>query len=141
MTRYEEITVFQNSENGEEILLAVDKNASQRKIILLSVKSGHETVERTLKSLCEYLWEHDNCSELRTSLVHHQNGEGLCVDPELEKKLKAVGFRWVSVNHSNEYRMTIYHIKRPLNSIAHKTARRKQAYPFVAEHLTVFSLN
>jgi hypothetical protein len=37
--------------------------------------------------------------------------------------------------------MTIYHIKRPLNSIAHKTARRKQIYPFVAEHLTVFSLS
>ena len=36
--------------------------------------------------------------------------------------------------------MTIYQIKRPLNTIAHKTARRKQAYPFVAEHLTVMSL-
>lgn len=36
--------------------------------------------------------------------------------------------------------MTIYHIKRPLNTVAHKTARRKQAYPVVVEHLTVFSL-
>lgn len=83
MPKYEELTVFQNSENGEEIVLAVDKNASQRKIIILSVRSTLETVENTLKSLCEYLWEHDNCSELRTSLVHHQNGEGLSVDPEL----------------------------------------------------------
>ena len=51
-----------------------------------------------------------------------------------------VGFRWASVNHSQDCRMTIYQIKRPLNTIAHKTARRKQAYPFVAEHLTVMSL-
>ncbi len=36
--------------------------------------------------------------------------------------------------------MTIYSIKRPLNTIAHKTARRKQAYPIVAEHLCVLSL-
>jgi hypothetical protein len=36
--------------------------------------------------------------------------------------------------------MTIYQIKRPLNTIAHKTARRKQAYPVVAEHLTIMSL-
>jgi len=36
--------------------------------------------------------------------------------------------------------MTIYHIKRPLNTVAHKTARRKQAYPVVAEHLTILSL-
>ena len=54
--------------------------------------------------------------------------------------MKSVGFRWVSVNHSQAYRMTIYTIKRPLNTIAHKTARRKQAYPVVAEHLTVMSL-
>jgi hypothetical protein len=53
------------------------------------------------------------------------------VDSDLERKLKAVGFRWVSVNHTNEIRMTIYSIKRPLNTIAHKTARRKQAYPVV----------
>ena len=56
MIRYEEMTVFQNSENGEEIVLAVDKNASQRKIILLSIKSTIDSVEPTLKSLCEYLW-------------------------------------------------------------------------------------
>ena len=61
------------------------------------------------------------------------------VDQELEKKLKTVGFRWVSVNHTQDCRMTIYQIKRPLNTIAHKTARRKQAYPVVAEHLTIFS--
>jgi hypothetical protein len=39
MAKYEEMTVFQNSDNGEEIVLAIDKNASQRKIIILSVKS------------------------------------------------------------------------------------------------------
>ena len=77
------MTVFQNSENGEEIVLAVDKNASQRKIIMLSIKSTIDSVERTLKSLCDYLWEHDNCTEIRTSLVHFQNGEGLSVDQEL----------------------------------------------------------
>jgi hypothetical protein len=44
MPKYEELTVFQNSENGEEIVLAVDKNASQRKIIILSVRSTLDTV-------------------------------------------------------------------------------------------------
>jgi hypothetical protein len=44
MSKYEEMTVFQNSENGEEIVLAIDKNASQRKIIILSVKSTLETI-------------------------------------------------------------------------------------------------
>jgi hypothetical protein len=97
-------------------------------------------VENTIKSLCDYLWEHDNCSELRVSLVHHKIGEVLSVDVELEKRLKMVGFRWVSVNHANEVRMTIYSIKRPLNTIAHKTTRRKQAYPMVIEHLCVFNL-
>ena len=52
MLKYEEITVFQNSDNGEEIVLAVDKNASQRKIIILSIRSTIESVEQTLKSLC-----------------------------------------------------------------------------------------
>jgi len=36
--------------------------------------------------------------------------------------------------------MTIFAIKRPLDTVAHKTARRKQAYPVIIEHLTVFSL-
>ena len=81
MLKYEEITVFQNADNGEEIVLAVDKNASQRKIIILSIRSTFESVEQTLKSLCEYLWEHDNCTEIRCSLVHFQNGEELSVDP------------------------------------------------------------
>jgi len=36
--------------------------------------------------------------------------------------------------------MTIYSIKRPLNTIAHKTARRKQAYPIVIEHLSILNL-
>ena len=73
--------------------------------------------------------------------MHHHIGETLCVDGELEKRIKAVGFRWVSVNHSNEARLTIYAIKRPLNTVAHKTARRKQAYPVVIEHLCLFDLN
>lgn len=62
------------------------------------------------------------------------------MDVELERRLKAVGFRWVSVNHADDTRLTIYSIKRPLNTIAHKTARRKQAYPLVIEHLCLFSL-
>ena len=56
MLKFEEMTVFQNSDNGEEIVLAVDKNASQRKIIILSIRSTIDSVEQTLKSLCEYLW-------------------------------------------------------------------------------------
>ena len=44
------------------------------------------------------------------------------------------------MNHNNEVRMTIYSIKRPLDTIAHKTLRRKQAYPMVIEHLCVLSL-
>ena len=47
----------------------------------------------------------------------------------------------MSVNHSNEARLTIYAIKRPLNTIAYKTARRKQAYPVVIEHLCRLDLN
>ena len=54
--RYEEITIFQNSETGEEVVLGVDRNASQRKIVILSIKSTLEIVEAGLKSLCEYLW-------------------------------------------------------------------------------------
>jgi hypothetical protein len=140
LMRYEEVTIFQSTDTAEDIVLAVDKNSSQRKIIILAVRSTIETVENTVKSLCEYLWEHDNCSELRVSLVHHKIGEVLSVDVELERRLKAVGFRWVSVNHANETRLTIYSIKRPLNTIAHKTARRKQAYPLVIEHLCLFNL-
>ena len=70
--------------------------------------------------------------------MHHHIGESLCVDVELERRLKAVGFRWVSVNHGDDIRLTIYGIKRPLNTVAHKTARRKQAYPVVIEHLCLF---
>lgn len=44
MSKYQEFTVFQNSDNGEQIVLAIDKNASQRKIIILSVRSSPETV-------------------------------------------------------------------------------------------------
>lgn len=44
------------------------------------------------------------------------------------------------MNHNDNIRMTIFAIKRPLDTIAHKTARRKQAYPVIIEHLTVFSL-
>lgn len=138
--KYEELTVFQNKDTNEEVVLGVDKNTSQRKIIILNIKSTLQNVEASLKSLCEYLWERDNCNELRLSLVHYKMGESLAVDAELEKRVKAVGFRWVSVNQSNERRMTIYSIKRPLNTIAYKTARRKQNYPVVVEHLTVLSL-
>ena len=45
MLKFEEMTVFQNSDNGEEIVLAVDKNASQRKIIILSIRSMIDSVE------------------------------------------------------------------------------------------------
>ena len=38
--KYEEITIFINSETGEEVVLGVDRNASQRKIIILSIKSN-----------------------------------------------------------------------------------------------------
>lgn len=74
LMRYEELTIFQSTETAEDIVLAVDKNSSQRKIVLLAIRSTIETVENTVKSLCEYLWEHDNCSELRVSLVHHKIG-------------------------------------------------------------------
>lgn len=47
----------------------------------------------------------------------------------MQKGIKAVGFRWISVNNRDDIRMTVFAIKRPLDTIAHKTARRKQAYP------------
>jgi len=42
--RYEEVTIFQSTETAEDIVLAVDKNSSQRKIIILAVRSTIETV-------------------------------------------------------------------------------------------------
>lgn len=37
--------------------------------------------------------------------------------------------------------MTIYAMKRPLDTIAHKTSRRTQSYPVVIEHLSILSLS
>lgn len=53
------------------------------------------------------------------------------VDGGLQKGIKTVGFRWISVNHSQDIRMTVFAIKRPLDTVAHKTSRRKQAYPVI----------
>lgn len=39
LLRYEEVTIFQSADNSEDIVLAVDKNSSQRKIIILAVRS------------------------------------------------------------------------------------------------------
>ena len=114
--------------------------SSQRKVNILGIKSDHERAENLMKNFCEYMWEHDYCNEIRVSLIHHSfNGE-LTVDQELEKQLKAVGLRWVSINHSSDVRMTIYAIKRPLNIVAHKSSKRTQAYPVLIEHLTILSL-
>lgn len=67
-------------------------------------------------------------------------GDNLSLDVELQKGIKAVGFRWISVNNRDDTRITVFAIKRPLDTVAHKTMRRKQAYPVIIEHLTVFSL-
>lgn len=72
--------------------------------------------------------------------MHRKIVEVFSVDPELEKKLKGVGFRWACVNHSGGTRITIYSLKRPLDTVAHKTSRRTQTYPVVIEHLVNFSL-
>jgi hypothetical protein len=72
--------------------------------------------------------------------VHHKSGDSYSVDPDLEKRLKAVGFRWVCVNHSGETRVTIYAMKRPLDTVAHKTSRRTQTYPVIIEHLVSCSV-
>lgn len=58
-------------------------------------------------------------------------GDSLDVDGGLQKGIKSVGFRWISVNQSNDTRMTVFAIKRPLDTVAHKTSRRKQAYPVI----------
>ena len=99
-----------------------------------------DSIESFCRNFCEYLWEHDHCVEIRVSLVHHQIGDTLTVDAELQKGIKTVGFRWISVNNRDDTRMTVFAIKRPLDTVAHKTMRRKQAYPVIIEHLTVFSL-
>ena len=36
--------------------------------------------------------------------------------------------------------MTIYSLKRPLDTVAHKTSRRTQSYPVIIEHLVTLSL-
>ena len=141
MRRYEEYTILRFTETEEEIVLGVDRFSSQRKIILLGIKSNRESFENLLKNFCEYIWEHDYCNEIRVSLVHQkQNGMNGSVDVELEKKLKSVGFRWVSINHSNETTLTIYRMKRPLDTCAHKTSRRTQTYPVIIEHLVHLNL-
>ena len=73
--------------------------------------------------------------------MHLRQTNSYCVDNELEKKLKLVGFRWVSINNSNDSRLTTYGIKRPLNTVAHKTSRRTQAYPIIIEHLVNLNLH
>ncbi len=93
-----------------------------------------------MKSLCEYLWEHDYCAQVKISLLHRKVDDNYTVDVELEKKIRAVGFRWVSIDNKDDCRQTIYAIKRPLDTIAHKTSRRTQTYPVVIEHLINFSL-
>ena len=74
------------------------------------------------------------------SLVHHQIGDALTVDNDLAKRIKTVGFRWVSVSQNNDLRMTIFAMKRPLNTAAHKSSKRSQAYPVIIEHLTILNL-
>ena len=138
MVKYEEITVFQRLGSGEEIIVAIDKTASSRKIVILAIRSSLATLEDTLRSLCEYFWQHDSCVEVRVGLLHHKMGEITTVDKELSARLKGVGFRWAMVNHSQENTQTIFSIKRPLDTVAHKTERRKQAYPVVIEHLCTF---
>lgn len=62
MNKYEEYTVYRFSETEEEIVLGIDKNTSQRKVIIFAMKSALDTVENFLKSCCDHLWEHDNCT-------------------------------------------------------------------------------
>ena len=140
LAKFQEITVFQHSQTSDEIVFGCDKFSSQRKLIILGVKSNLEDIETLFRQFCEYLWIHDNCSEIRISLVHYQIGDNLGVDSEFQKRIKSIGFRWISVNHSNQVRMTVFAIKRPLDTVVHKTNRRKQAYPVIIEHLTLFSL-
>ena len=136
LLKYEEVTVFQHRRHGEEVIVAIDKTASHRKITILAIRSSHNTLSDTLKNLFEYLWEHDGCVEVRVGLLHHKVGDITTVDKELSACLKAVGFRWAMVNHSKENTQTIFSIKRPLDTVARKTARRKQAYPIIIEHLS-----
>lgn len=62
MFKYEEVTVFRYMETEEEILLAIDKLSPQRKVYIFVIKSTVEGLEPLLKSMCEYLWEHDYCT-------------------------------------------------------------------------------
>ena len=93
-----------------------------------------------LKSLGEYLWENDYCTEIRIPLVYRKIGDTYNVDTEFEKKLKGVGFRWASINNNNDIRMTIYSMRRPLNKAAHKISKKTQTYPVIINHLVSLNL-
>ena len=44
MLKYEEITVFQRLGSKEEVIVAIDKFASSRKIVILAIRSSLATL-------------------------------------------------------------------------------------------------
>lgn len=121
-----------------EIILAVDKNSSQRKIVIMAMGCRMEDLEKMMKETCKYVWEYDQCTEIRIGLMHYSAESGaMSVDKDIEQVLKGLGFRWICVNNSNEMRITIYAIKRPLNTLS---IQSHQFYPVIIEHFTSYAV-
>lgn len=120
------------------MILAVDKNSSQRKIVMMAMMCRLEDMQRMTSETVKYIWEHDQCTEVRIGLVHYEAESGtMSVDKDMEQVLKGMGFRWICVNNSNEMRITIYALKRPLNTLS---IHSHQFYPVIIEHFTSYAV-
>ena len=53
MSKYEEYTILKSNEFHGELVLAIDKYSSNRKIILLGIQSNSDNFNQILKSFCE----------------------------------------------------------------------------------------
>ena len=126
-SKYEEFTVL--SDKANEIILAIDRNSSQRKVIILAIQSKLEEVEFFLAEVAGFLFLNDTCSEIRVSLLHVPSANStISVNSDVEKRLKGMGFRWVCVSNNEDIRTTVYALKRPLNT---KPNIAGQAYPIM----------
>lgn len=60
-SRFEEYTVLLLDKVGE-VVLAVDKNSSQRKISLMAMACRPEDFERLARETCTFVWQYDQCT-------------------------------------------------------------------------------
>ncbi len=85
-----------------EIILAVDKNSSQRKVWFMALSCQLTDMQKLLSTTCKYIWDYDQCTEIRIGLIHSSEVEGeRSVNKTMEGVLKTLGFRWICVNNNN----------------------------------------